>query len=472
MGVAGHGMGDEVFDWLFEPNAPDFREDYLPDAFKPFVGPGGIELQMDLIAVARHGRPTTATPPLPAPADVLAAFHAVGRTDIRADAINLGETALEIAMSAEQQWVADHADNVERAMPWTSSHLIGGPGGVNFGAKAIAGYWSSIWDRLRGVQHETHVSVTYPADGETGIPHTGWDRSSFLPGSHADRGGAATRIAAALSYAVPFVARADVPQNVPEELPPGSMTLTERDTGVSVAPKAGFPRVVPYGAESGEHTIAFQPAANLKPCTWYRVDVTPSLIDGDGRPVQATSWTFRTSSCPTGQPVRGTVRCDADGGAVFAPSLVDEVPAGEPNTRSLMTVTAALNGCKGGQDGGTAPTPLPITSGVLTLDIRLPGRECSELSTPSGPSTLRGTIRWTGANGRLVGNTTIARGTFDGSTVTITTDADAAVLPNHKMSLKLAEGGGGDRSACATDAGLTTLPLADGSFVALWPTPK
>jgi hypothetical protein len=110
---------------------------------------------------------------------------------------------------------------------------------------------------------------------------------------------------------------------------------------------------------------------------------------------------------------------------------------------------------------------------VLSLDIRLPGRECSELSSPSGPSTLRGTIRWNGANGRRVtGTTTIARGSFDGSTVTITTDADAAVLPNHKMSLKLAEGGGGDRSACSTDAGLTTFPLADGSFVALWPTPK
>ena len=38
---------------------------------------------------------------------------------------------------------------------------------------------------------ETEVSVTYPADGQTDVPATGWDRAEFLPGSHPDRGGIA-----------------------------------------------------------------------------------------------------------------------------------------------------------------------------------------------------------------------------------------------------------------------------------------
>ena len=56
MGVAGHGMGDEVWDWMFEPNGPGFGEPaYLPPAFTPFAGPGGLELQLDLEAIMRHG---------------------------------------------------------------------------------------------------------------------------------------------------------------------------------------------------------------------------------------------------------------------------------------------------------------------------------------------------------------------------------------------------------------------------------
>ena len=84
MGVAGHGMGDEVWDWLFEPNGPGFGESYLPSDFLPFVGPGGLELQMDLVAIMRHDRPTAPTVDLPDAGKILGAFQAVGRSDILA----------------------------------------------------------------------------------------------------------------------------------------------------------------------------------------------------------------------------------------------------------------------------------------------------------------------------------------------------------------------------------------------------
>ena len=44
-GAAGHGMGDEVWDWLFEPNGPGFGEQYIPPEWAPVVGPGGLEAQ-------------------------------------------------------------------------------------------------------------------------------------------------------------------------------------------------------------------------------------------------------------------------------------------------------------------------------------------------------------------------------------------------------------------------------------------
>ena len=65
MGAAGHGMGDEVWDWLFEPNGPGLDESYLPSDLAGFVGPGGLEVQLDIVAIARHARPIVPTPAIP-----------------------------------------------------------------------------------------------------------------------------------------------------------------------------------------------------------------------------------------------------------------------------------------------------------------------------------------------------------------------------------------------------------------------
>jgi hypothetical protein len=74
------------------------------------------------------------------------------------------------------------------------------------------------------------------------------------------------------------------------------MVLTERDTSTPVAIRAGWPRTVPYGSSSGAHMINLQPAADLTPCTWYRVVITDSLVDFAGSPVAPYSWDFRTGT--------------------------------------------------------------------------------------------------------------------------------------------------------------------------------
>ena len=40
-------------------------ESYLPSDLAGFVGPGGLEVQLDIVAIARHARPIVPTPAIP-----------------------------------------------------------------------------------------------------------------------------------------------------------------------------------------------------------------------------------------------------------------------------------------------------------------------------------------------------------------------------------------------------------------------
>lgn len=297
MGVVAHGTGDEVWDWLFEPYSPDLDEYYLPEELSAFQDGGGQELVMDLVAIGIHDAPGGPPPALPNVGDLLTAFQQAGQQGVTADQLGFGQTYIDIVYAAESSWVPDHLGGVLAAMPWMANNMVTAPGGVEYAAEAIAGQWEDMWARLTGADPTTEVSITYPAPGQRRIPAGGWARD-HLPGSAPGRGGARTRVAASLTYAVPYH-RPGGP-GVPDTLPVGAMTLTERDTSVPVATAAGYPRVVPYGADAGIHTIDVQPAADLAPCTWYRADVTSALLDADGQPVTPFSWEFRTGTDAAG----------------------------------------------------------------------------------------------------------------------------------------------------------------------------
>ncbi|WCO66346.1 DUF4214 domain-containing protein [Iamia majanohamensis] len=313
MGVIAHGAGDEVWDWLFEPVSPDLDEYYLPEALSAVQDGGGQELTMDIVAIGLHDRPVGPLPALPSKPDIMGAFADVGRTDITEAMVDTGQAGLGIISEAEAGFVAEHLAGVRREMPWMTTNLVSAPGGVSYAADAIAGQWDSMWGRLLGDQPPTRVSVTYPADGQRRIPAAGWVRS-YQPGSAPGRGGARTRIAASLTWSLPYVPRSG--PSVSAQLPPGAMTLTPVDGTDPLPLLSGYPRAVPYGPDAGEHTIDLQPAADLQPCAWYRVDVTDALLDADGEPVVPTSWTFRTgldaagSRCPDDPytPVENHVR--------------------------------------------------------------------------------------------------------------------------------------------------------------------
>ena len=293
MGVAAHGMGDEVWDWLFEPYGPDLGETYIPPDLAAFIGTGGLEFQMDVMAIVDHGRPTDPTPAEPSLDDLLTAFAASGKPQITAAKLAEGKEALQIERAVEAIWAVAYHDDIKAHMPWTSAIFTIAPGGVSFGAQAIAGYYFHLWRQLLDKPVTTKVVATYPANQTEGVPATGWVRS-YQAGSHATGGGARTRITAVLSYSLPYVA-AGSSGHTPAQLPAGAMVLREARTGQVVPTMAGYPRIVPYNPDTGEHLVDLQPAVDLLPCRWYRVEVTDELIDASGQPVRPYSWRFRTA---------------------------------------------------------------------------------------------------------------------------------------------------------------------------------
>jgi hypothetical protein len=438
-GAAGHGMGDEVWDWLFEPNGPGFGEEYLPPEWAGLVGPGGLEAQMDVFVIARDHRPVGPTPEIPDAARVRAAFAAVGRGDISCDAFPIGENMLDVERQVESGWVADHAAAIERAMPWTTSHVTSSAGGVGFASLAISGYYEGLWARLLGTPQRTRVTAVAPADGRTNVPATGWT-GSYSPGSNAGNSGGLTHIAAVLSSALPFNAMAGGGP-VAAELPADAFRVRVAATGARIAPRSGYPRIVPYNAEAGEHVVAFQPAADLAPCTVYRAEITTALVDASGRSVTPTAWQFRTSGCRGRgyQPVRGTVTCTA---SAFA--TADNAGSG--------VAFAGFGACAGGQDGRVHKAQLPIANGVAALRLRYAQGGCAAFA-PGGAATVSGEVRWTDAAGRYVGTSRIAPQPYDLRGTQLTVDRRSDALPGQVLALRIAV----DPAPCVTTPGQAVI---------------
>ena len=151
----------------------------------------------------------------------------------------------------------------------------------------------------------TEVSITYPADGQTPHPGVGVGRARtarLAPG----RGGARTRIAASLTYSLPYRVPAQPPVAT-TQLPAGAMMLTERDSGDAGPDHGGVPAGRPLRrrrrrAHHRHPAGGRPPAVHLVPGRGHREPDRRRW-----RAVTPYSWTFRT-----GADARGS-RCSGDG---------------------------------------------------------------------------------------------------------------------------------------------------------------
>ena len=295
MGSAGHGLGDELWDWLFEPAMKDHGEDPADN----FFGPGkpgapldgnplddassSPEYAMDVVAVWRHQQLLPPQLPVP-PLDDLVAVYADMGLDVTPEHILAGHVVGLGMISAEHAVAPEEGPRVEQDMPWSASHFVTEPGGVDDLGRAIKGYYEGLWRKLLASSHPApEVIARYPAPGSTDVPST-WMPARTSPGPHG--GGAKQRVVFAMSNAIdPASLTSDTARIVGPE-------------GQDVPQLQGFPRVGPYGGDAGTHSAMLYPAANLRPCAQYRVVVGPGVRDIQGGVLaDPVEWSFRTI-CP------------------------------------------------------------------------------------------------------------------------------------------------------------------------------
>jgi len=205
-----------------------------------------------------------------------------------------GHTVADTMMSLERAVAPEEGPRVAEDMPWSASHFDTAPGGVEFSAGAIAGYYEALWRKLTSDSHPApRVVAIYPAADAADVP-VKWLPAKTSPGPAT--GGGDRRIWAALGNAVE-----------PSTVNASTFKLLDSD-GAPVEPLPGFPRPGPWGADGGTHSILFYPAADLEPCKRYTAVITTGVRDLAGTPLASEyRWSFRTTEPEPG--VKAPGRC-------------------------------------------------------------------------------------------------------------------------------------------------------------------
>lgn len=274
MGNAAHGMGDEVWDALFEPQVRARGESSaipLPLPDNPLSGlVNTIEYAMDMCAIVDHLRGLehpTLEQPLAADLVAIYAKHGLVFTEMEvqaAAALTRGATLAEIAASTAE------CPRIRQQMPWAARHYYTESGGVVHVGQMIAGMYEYLWRQLTAPGSELarpRVVGVHPLHGETEVPFA--------------RDDAALAIKA---YFDGFVA--------PDALEAQQQFCLFDEQGKKVAGNSS-PGIY---RRDYTHTLNFSPAEDLKPNTLYTAVVTTTVPDHQGQGLARTfSWRFSTA---------------------------------------------------------------------------------------------------------------------------------------------------------------------------------
>ncbi len=305
MGVAAHGLGDEVWDSLFEPqvrergeeaaSSPAYTLDTFPPGAEPSVGEvlrgvvgdegftalsqafdpvslNSIEYAMDVMAIRQHDIwldvPYLVFPPWE---DLAAAYSANGMT-VDVFAVQRVALATRTLVAAERAGAALEYDRVRQQMPFAARHYFTGSGGVVATGKMIAGYWMHLWEKLQdgvAAPRGPWVVGVHPEAGERGVP-IGASPDRYLRvylSGEVDRDSVVSR--------------------------PGALVLF--DAQGRIVP-VSLTDVGPLYQGGGTHGIGVQILGELRPAEEYTAVLTTRALDARGKAVREPwVWSFRTA---------------------------------------------------------------------------------------------------------------------------------------------------------------------------------
>lgn len=301
-GNAAHGLTDESWDQLFEPNARERGEDPNPivflnnqKVFGPFTpGPqlkssigdsnyarladlfgatplNALEYAGDVIGINDHfiwaDTPILETPPT----DDLVKVHAINRPmqGVTAPMIERAHVVARAAVAAERSGAAIEAVRIKNQLPWLANNYFAGPGGVVDSGTMVSAMYQQWWEEL---VEDANNPVTTP----------------FVAGVHPKNGArnvSRKRGSAGLNIAA-FTGRNVKPSSVTQQ----SFVLLD-EAGARV------PGEIIIGIYNRDftHLMRFVPKDDLKPNHTYTVVLASSIKDMRNRPLsKAYSWRFMT----------------------------------------------------------------------------------------------------------------------------------------------------------------------------------
>jgi len=168
LGLASHGMADQVFDSMYMERSKVY------DATHGWADEStSLDTAQDIVFVSE-----TLPQELPykwIPSHFPELFASIG-VDVDMDTLDFGQSRLEVAVSAVGGLgaVDDTVAINQQAFPWGCSHLLDEavPGSPPFEAAVVARYWTHLWRELHGEAGELEVIASFPSPDAIGhSPH-------------------------------------------------------------------------------------------------------------------------------------------------------------------------------------------------------------------------------------------------------------------------------------------------------------
>ena len=333
MGMAAHGMSDQLYDGMYLER----HEHY--DEFGSEATLFGVDGATDACFAVSHG---LMDPPDPwVPAENLAPLYdALQGHQVTPETITEGQALVVVAVLVANDAVSNPdvvEDEYMEIYPWACGHQNDPtvPGSPPTHGPALARYWQVLWDQLHG-----HEDFDQPLLG------------SFTSGM--------------TSYDVPR--DAGIPDSwVSAALPRGLDPATVNGDSVTVTGEDGEEHPVTlhvyYGAHS--HLVNIKPQDDWAPNMEYTVTLSSPLASWDGIPLEdPRSFSFSTGAAPIPVDEGGPEVSDVDDVVEVLPSA--DVPEEVVGAFDTVPAPAATRPGTCSMGPGEGPAPL-VPLGLLVL---------------------------------------------------------------------------------------------------------